>query len=361
LAGSEADADVDRTRVVRVGGPEGALSLELLPVDGGTARVFMKQSPRSLKLSEDESRNLDHSLRSTGFMRFYAADNKRRLLQRSLLPLGWRASRSVRPSVDHKCSICATHDLPLDEDLVDDRGSHLDLTDTSHMVGVSMDLGGRRTWGFFTDDGDTARIVSEGKRRQGMLVALSQDDMEQGVACMLRFLAASKKRWAVFSMSMGRFVRDFNPMTMWRMELERPRGYDHSVSLFSRDKKKPLVRLFSEYYDEGSLAASLRLRQMVGDRNTSIFMTEKGFVIARLEGEAGLIYDIYVDPASQGEGMGRELMRCVLSHFSGRANSVYLHTSYPRAKRMYESFGFKGVYSQLAVRLDELVFEPPST
>jgi len=361
LAGSEADAEGDRTRVVRVGGPEGALSLELSHVDSGTTRAFMKQSPRSLALSQDRARELDDGLRSTGYRRFYAADNKRRLLQRSLLPLGWRASRSVQTSVDHKCSICATHDLPLDENLVDDTGSHVDLSDTSHMVGVSIDLGGRRSWGFFTDDGDTARIVSEGKRRQGMLVALSTEDMERGVACLLRFLAASKKRWAVFSTSMGRFVRDFNPVTMWRMELQRPKGYDHSVSPYGRDSKKSLVRLFSEYYDEGYLAASLRLRQMAGDRNTSIFTAEKGFAIARLEGEAGLIYDIYVTPSSQGAGMGRELMRGVLSHFSGRANSVYLHTSYPRAKRMYESFGFKGVYSQLAVRLDELVFEPPST
>ena len=53
-------------------------------------------------------------------------------------------------------------------------------------------------------------------------------------------------------------------------------------------------------------------------------------------------------------------MRCALSSLAGRAGVVYLHTSYPRAKALYEKFGFRTTYSQLAVRLDEMSFVPPT-
>ena len=80
-----------------------------------------------------------------------------------------------------------------------------------------------------------------------------------------------------------------------------------------------------------------------------------------LNGETGLIYDIYVSPTTQGHGLGKELMKCALTDFVGRAKSVYLHTSYPRARQLYEGFGFKIVHTQLGIRLDEIVLTPPRT
>jgi ribosomal protein S18 acetylase RimI-like enzyme len=263
--------------------------------------------------------------------------------------------------VDHKCSMCTTYDLPLDENLMDDRGETPDISSTSHMVGVSISLEDRHAYGFYTDEGETARIVSEGSRKQGMLVALSSEDMSEAAGCLVRFLAASKKKWAVFSVDMGRYVRQFDPTTMWRLVLGSPRAYDHSVAPLSKDNRKQVLRMFSEYYDQGSLQASVRLRSMVSDKSYSVFALEGGFVVTKLEGETGLIYDIYVTPGHQGRGLGEELMRCALTSLSGRATSVYLHTSYPRAKALYEKFGFKVSYSQLSIRLDELALMPPSS
>ncbi len=53
-------------------------------------------------------------------------------------------------------------------------------------------------------------------------------------------------------------------------------------------------------------------------------------------------------------------MRCALTDLAGKVSSCYLLTSYPRAKHLYEKFGFRTVYSQLGIRLDELALEPPS-
>lgn len=358
---SEGDAGPERSKVVLVKGPEGALSLELMPLREGVTRGFLKHSPRGLRLSEDDSRRLSAELAEGAPGRLLVADARKRLLARSLEPHGWTVSRAVVPRVDKECSMCTTYDIPLEESLQDDRGEKPDISNTSHMVGVSMDLGDRCAFGFYTDDGETARVISEGPRKQGMLVAQSSEDMADAADCLVRFLAAARKKWAVFSVDMGRFVRRYEPMVMHRMVLEGPRGYDHSVKPVSKEGRRPLLRMFSEYYDEGSFQASMRLRAMLADRSFSVFSAEGGFVVTRLEGESGLIYDIYVTPARQGEGLGGELMRCGLSNLAGRASSVYLHTSYPRAKALYEKFGFRSVYSQLAVRLDESSFAPPSS
>lgn len=348
-----------RTGVVLLRCPEGVLSIELMPLREGVKRGFTSHSPRGLRLSDASAGRLSQALAAENPGRLLVADTRKRVLARALVPQGWRVSRAVTPRVDSKCSMCTTYDIPLDEELVDDQGEKPDISNSSHMVGVSMDLRGRNAFGFYTDDGDTARIVSEGARKQGMLVAQSSEDMADAAECLLRFLAVTKKKWAVFSVDMGRFIRGYEPRTMWRMSLEGPRGHDHSAVPVSRDNRKGLVRMFSDYYDEGVLQASMRLRRMLSDRSFSVFVVDGGFVVTKLEGETGLVYDISVTPARQGEGVGAELMRCALSNLAGRASTVYLHTSYPRAKAMYEKFGFKVAYSQLAVRLDELVLVPP--
>ncbi len=358
---SEGDAGPERARVVLAKGPEGALSVELMPLREGVSRGFLKHSPRGLRLSQESAQAVSSQLAEGVQGRLLVTDTKKRLLSRALEPHGWGVSRAVEPRVDRACSLCTTYDIPLEENLQDDRGQKPDVGNTSHMVGVSIDLGDRCAFGFYTDDGDTARVISEGPRRQGMLVAQSAEYMAEAADCLVRFLAAARKKWAVFSVDMGRFVRRYEPMMMHRMVLDGPKGYDHSVRPVSKETRKGLLRMFSEYYDEGGFQASLRLRAMLADRSFSVFAAEGGFVVTRLEGESGLIYDIYVTPARQGEGIGGELMRCALSNLAGRAPSVYLHTSYPRAKALYEKFGFRSVYSQLAVRLDETSFRPPSS
>jgi len=40
---------------------------------------------------------------------------------------------------------------------------------------------------------------------------------------------------------------------------------------------------------------------------------------------------------------------------SERSSKVYLRTSYPRARALYEKFGFRQTSSRLVVRLDEVL------
>jgi ribosomal protein S18 acetylase RimI-like enzyme len=354
---SEGDARGD---VIVIKGPEGALSLELMTLREGVARGFLRQSPRSLKLSAESSKCLSEELIERKLSKILLQDNRKRLLSKVLTEEGWVVQKAVDSRLPRQCNMVTTYDIPIDETLMDDKGGKPNLTGTSNMSGICANLGDRQAWAFYTDDGETARIVSEGERRQGLLIASRTDDMFEAAECLVRFLVTANKSWAVFSTDLGRFIRQYDPTTMWRLVSDRPRGYEHSAEPVSSENKKAALSLFSEYYDESRLQSMLRLRKFLSEKWRSIFLVDGGFVIARIEGDTGLIYDIYVTPARQGEGLGGELMRAALTSLSGRVSSVYLHTSYPRAKALYEKFGFRTTYSQLAIRLDEIAITPPS-
>jgi GNAT superfamily N-acetyltransferase len=359
LDASSAGSEQTRDDVVLVKAPAGALSVELMPLREGVARGFLRHSPRNFMLSEGSLRDLSSSLSAKPYSTIIVQDSKKRLLSRHLAKAGWGIERAIPNTLPTKCSIVSPFDLPLEDGIIDSNGRKPDMNNTSTMRGISIDVHGRKAWAFYTDDGQSARIISEAERRQGMLVASTTEDMFELADCLVRYLASTRKPWAVFSADMGRFVRQFNPIIMLRMELDRPKPYDHRGVSVSSANKKALTRLFSEYFDESSMQAMLRLRKYRADPCYTIHVVDGGFVITKTEGESGLIYDIYVTPARQGEGLGVELMRCGLTSLVGKASPVYLHTSYPRAKRLYEKFGFKTVYTQLGIRLDEVALHPP--
>jgi GNAT superfamily N-acetyltransferase len=345
--------------IVLVKAPQGAFSIELVHLREGVARGFLRFSPRSFRLSEEWTNELSSALSRRPYSTLIVQDSRRRLLSKHLAKAGWEIARAVPDTLPTKCSAVSPFDLPLDEGLIDTRGEKPDMSNTSSMRGISVVVNGRRAWAFFTDDGESARIISEDERRQGLLVAYDSEDMFPLADCLVRYLASIRINWAVFSVDMGRFIRQFDPITMIRMVSDRPKPYDHRCVPFSSSNKKALARLFMEYYDESAVQSMLRLRKFRADPNYSMFVIDGGFVITKLEGDSGLIYDIYVTPSRQGEGLGAELMKCGLTSLVGRVSSVYLHTSYPRAKRLYEKFGFKAVYSQLGIRLDEVALHPP--
>lgn len=335
------------------------VSLELMPVREGVARGFLRQSPRNPKLAESSINRFVNELESRPYGKVLIQDTKKNLVRKIMRSSKWSIGPAVPSSLRNKCSAVTTYDLPMDEKLLDSSGDKPDLSNTSSFKGISVAIGPRKAWAFFTEDGDQARLISEPERKQGFLVVTANEDLFTVADCLIRYLAAMRKSWAVFSMDMGRFVRQYDPQTMMRMTLDRPKGFDHTAVPLSAENRGNAIRLFSEYYDESLFQSRLRLRRFNADKNYVIHLVDGGFVITRLEGESGLIYDIYVTPARQGQGLGAELMRCALTDFVGRASSCYLHTSYPRAKRLYEKFGFKTVYSQLGIRLDELALERP--
>ena len=355
----EAGGEGDREDVLTVSDGGGAVSLEFVPLREGVARAFLRNSPRSPKLGEDSIKRFTDGLARRPYNRLLLQDSRKGLIAKLIRQNSgaWRVGRAISDQLGESCAMVTTYDLPLAQNLIDSTGLPPDLARTSQMTGIQVPIDGRKGWAFFTEEGDQARVIYEEERKQGLLVATKTEDLFTVTDCLVRYLASVRKSWAVFSMDMGRFIRRFDPITMVRMSLDRPKGYEHTAVPYSDAIKGELLRLFSEYYDESVLQSRFRLRKFRSDKNYSIFTVPGGFVINRLEGESGLIYDIYVSPAHQGKGLGNELMKCSLTDFNGRVSSCYLHTSYPRAKRLYEQFGFRAVYSQLGIRLDEIAIE----
>ena len=350
-----------RSDVIVIKGDEGALSLELMPLREGVARAFLRESPHGLRLTKVTRDRLSGELVKRPYKRILLQDARNRFLQKALAQASWGIGRAI-PSLDQrKCTIVSTYDLPIDETLADSEGKPVDISGTHQFTGICIDVAGnRKAWAFYGEDAETARVITEEERRQGMFVASDPQDIFEAADCLVRFLASAGKKWAVFSADLGRFVRAFDPTTMWRMSLDGPKGFDHSCTRLSNANKGAMLRLFSEYYDESLLQSRFRLRRLRSDPNYTVYHVDGGFVINHLNGDAGLIYDIYVTPSRQGEGLGVELMRCALTDFVGRATSIYLHTSYPRAKVLYEKFGFRVAHTQLGIRLDELALTPPA-
>jgi GNAT superfamily N-acetyltransferase len=227
------------------------------------------------------------------------------------------------------------------------------------MMGLCIPVEDRHAWAFYNDEGETARVITSGTARTGMMVVTEQEDIPLMADQLVRFLAVAKKSWAVVSPDIGHHLSSYHPTPAFRMELESPAEHGHSSQPMSRANMDSAITLFSEYYDENRFKAAARARRLGRDKAYSVFLADGGFVIIRYEKEMGLLYDIYVTPSKQGEGVGDELMRCAIDEIHGRAHLAYLHTSFPRAKRLYEKYGFRPVSSHMLLRLDEIALTPP--
>ena len=312
-------------------------------------------------MSDKWAWKLSESLAETGYSSILARDNRKSTLGNAVSGRGWKTGPAIAAHSGQKCHMVTTHDLPLDEELIDEHGCEPELANTAHMVGLRVELGARDAWAFYTDEDETARIVTDSERKLGTLIATSKEDVGLAVDHLVRFLVTAKKKWAVFSPDLLEYIAHLHPANAVRMELEDPPQCEHSVEPLSKANRGRAVTLFSEYYDESRLSAMMRLRRYARDKAFSVHVMDGGFVILRHEGDEGLVFDIYVTPSKQEEGMGNELMRCALNTVSERSSKVYLRTSYPRARALYEKFGFRQTSSRLVVRLDEvLLTRPPS-
>ena len=212
---------ISKVDIIRIKSPEGALSLEIVPLREGVARAFIRHSPRNLRLSSESARQLDELLRSRACSKVLVQDTKKGVIRSSLGQYGWRIEPAIKAKPMRRCSAVTTYDLPTDENLMDSDGRRPDISNTSQMRGISVDLGDRKAWAFFTEEGDAARLISEKERRQGLLVANSTDDMFDAAECLVQYLAAMKKPWAIFSTDIGRFIRKYAPITWWRLTRDR--------------------------------------------------------------------------------------------------------------------------------------------
>jgi ribosomal protein S18 acetylase RimI-like enzyme len=138
-----------------------------------------------------------------------------------------------------------------------------------------------------------------------------------------------------------------------------------------------LVRLHHDLDPKRFIAATSRTEQAYGsflgtqldEPNIVILVAERdgkviGYTYAGVEGRdymslrgpAGVLYDIVVDPAHRGQGVGRMLLDATLKALkAGGATQVVLSTAErnPIAQRLFERAGFRPTMIEMTRELDD--------
>jgi len=137
-----------------------------------------------------------------------------------------------------------------------------------------------------------------------------------------------------------------------------------------------LVRMHHDFDPERFIAATSQTEQGYGsflvtqleEANVVILVAEEhgevlGYTYAGLEGRdymalrgpAAVLYDIVVEPARRGEGIGRTLLDAVLKALSGRGASLIVLSTAERnepAQRLFARAGFRRTMIEMARALD---------
>ncbi|HEX9105939.1 MAG TPA: GNAT family N-acetyltransferase [Longimicrobiales bacterium] len=82
----------------------------------------------------------------------------------------------------------------------------------------------------------------------------------------------------------------------------------------------------------------------------------EGYDYMALRGPAGALYDIVVDPAERGQGVGRLLLDATLAELAARgAPRVVLSTAVPNqgAQRLFEGAGFRRTMIEMTRELEQ--------
>ena len=138
-----------------------------------------------------------------------------------------------------------------------------------------------------------------------------------------------------------------------------------------------LVRTHHDFDPQRFIAATSRtesgygsyLRSLLDDPDIVILVAERdgnvvGYTYAGIEGTdymslrgpAGALYDIVVDPAQRGQGIGRLLLDATLAALKARgAPRVILETAErnPTAQRLFERAGFRRTMIEMTRELDD--------
>lgn len=208
----------------------------------------------------------------------------------------------------------------------------------------------------FTDYGRFARAkanqigsegygrISPGKNPSVILLALVKEMLNEG------------KRYLILGPEYREFASPIHYYPLWHMTFSGQRSYDHSCRRATESDHKVLFELTSQYENLDYSNARATVTKNLSNPAFQYLVTPggEGFALVKfMENAEGMINDLFVSPASQGKGMGDELTRGSISRLSESCINIHLNTIYPRAKRLYEKYGFRVSYEDLCIALNQ--------
>jgi GNAT superfamily N-acetyltransferase len=173
-----------------------------------------------------------------------------------------------------------------------------------------------------------------------------------------------RKRYLILGPEYSAASKSVHPFPLWHLIISPPGEFKHGCRFAAESDLGILVKLTSEYEDSDSKTALGRVMKNFQSPSFRYLLTpgNEGFALIRfMEAAEGMINDVYVSPQHQGRGVGDELTRAALTALSKNCLNIHLNTIYPRAKRLYERYGFKIQYEDLCVALNQQTMVHAST
>jgi len=227
-----------------------------------------------------------------------------------------------------------------------DRVRRIDVTENGLRIGTLM----------ISDYGRFARAKANRFGSEGVgLVAEGKDPSIILLAVALRLLQEGK-RYMILGCEYEPYLDSIHPFPLWHMRLTGKRRLDHSCRLAGKPDVELLSRLTCEYEDTDIVSATSTVLRNLSSPEFKYLLHPggKGFALLKLLGwSEGMIHDLYVSPMAQGKGVGDELTRGSISVLSEDCTSIHLNTIYPRARRLYEKYGFEIEYTDFCVALNQ--------
>lgn len=176
------------------------------------------------------------------------------------------------------------------------------------------------------------------------------------LTALVREMLKEKKRYLILGPEYSDFVGPVHAFPLWHMVRASPGKHEHSCREAKASDLPTISKLVSEYEDIDQASALSNVTRTFYNPSYRFLISPggDGFSLLKFsEGAIGMINDLYVTPKSQGAGVGDGLTRASLSHLSLNCVNVHLNTIYPRARKLYEKYGFKVQYQDFCVALNQ--------
>jgi len=330
------------------------VSIEPARQSDGCLRLFKEFSGSGFSTDEERIGRMNAFLSTMPADRLIFEDTRRSLLAKLLKKCGYRKVRTYDFQKGGKVSWPSWDGRVREEGMFGVAEGwqlqpghafrRLSLSDRSGAVGEIM----------FTDFGRFVRakanefgsegfgFVHDGRSPSSLLLALAGE------------LLNERKRYLILGPEYAEHVGPVHPFPLWHMSSSSQKSYDHGCRIATGTDLKAVAKLVSEYEDLDAGAALTSVTNSFYNPAFRFILPPDGggfSLIKFMDNAQGMVNDLYVTPARQGKGVGDELTRASLSMLSESCLTIRLNTIYPRARRLYEKYGFKVAYEDLCVAL----------
>lgn len=347
--------------LLRDGKSGACLSIEFSDEGNGNTRLFAALSGKSLALSQKLLGQIGSILDELGAKMVMFEDICKNLLSRQLKKLGFAAIPASKMGRNIKVSWLNWNEA-LPANLVSYFGinDNVKIFQTQGMRRMLLsDRGGPIGEIAFTDYGRFTRCKANRHAIEGF-GRIYREDVDPSIilSALREELEKEGKRYLILGREFESFSGPVHPFLLWHMVLSGVKGGSHRCRIAAEADIERLAELTTEYEDGDYQSAINGIKKRYADPGFRYLLTsgDEGFVLIKFKGRTeGKVHDLFVSPCHQAGGLGDELVRASLSELAKSCSRIDLNTIYPRAKRLYEKYGFETLYTDLCVPIRQRI------